>query len=290
MENSTENTTELTIKDEKSKSKFRNPFHWIGKVFKYEMKHSMRILLPVYAAVIAIALLAGILIAGKSAINGANGAESQNPNFNFTYTLNGINGTLSQATGFAMFLFFIIVIASAVVSIIILVKRFKNGLLGDEAYLNLSLPVTIGEHLWGRIFHIYIWSFAYIITMVISLLLISFSSWKDIFSRFDSNMWNALFGIILFVLFGALALILFIFLINAIGHLAKKHRTLVKLISLILILSITSRIIGGIDYVFFQKTNNSIGVFYLMSLFGAILSVIYGTATYFILKLKLNLE
>lgn len=287
MENSTENTTELTIKDEKSNSKIRNPFPWIGKVFKYEMKHSMRILLPVYAAVIAIALLAGILTASKSALSGA---ENQNNNFNFTYTLNGINGTLSEATGFAMFLFIIIVIASAVVSIIILVKRFKNGLLGDEAYLNLSLPVTIGEHLWGRIFHIYIWSFAYIITMIISLLLISFSSWKDIFSHFDSNMLNALFGIILFVLFGALALILFIFLINAIGHLAKKHRTLVKLISLILILSITSRIIGGIDYAFFQKTNNSIGVFYLMSLFGAILSVIYGTATYFILKLKLNLE
>lgn len=287
MENSTENTTELTIKDEKSNSKIRNPFPWIGKVFKYEMKHSMRILLPVYAAVIAIALLAGILTASKSALNGA---ENQNNNFNFTYTLNGINGTLSEATGFAMFLFIIIVIASAVVSIIILVKRFKNGLLGDEAYLNLSLPVTIGEHLWGRIFHIYIWSFAYIITMIISLLLISFSSWKDIFSHFDSESFYGFFGIMLFILFGSLALILFIFLINAIGHLAKKHRTLVKLISLILILSITSRIIGGIDYAFFQKTNNSIGVFYLMSLFGAILSVIYGTATYFILKLKLNLE
>lgn len=287
MENTRENTTELTIKDEKSNSKIRNPFPWIGKVFKYEMKHSMRILLPVYAAVIAIALLAGILTASKSALNGA---ENQNNNFNFTYTLNGINGTLSEATGFAMFLFFIIVIASAVVSIIILVKRFKNGLLGDEAYLNLSLPVTIGEHLWGRIFHIYIWSFAYFITMIISLLLISFSSWKDIFSHFNSESFYGFFGIMLFILFGSLALILFIFLINAIGHLAKKHRTLVKLISLILILSITSRIIGGIDYAFFQKTNNSIGVFYLMSLFGAILSVIYGTATYFILKLKLNLE
>ena len=287
MENSTENTTELTIKDEKSNSKIRNPFPWIGKVFKYEMKHSMRILLPVYAAVIAIALLAGILTAGKSALSGA---ENQNNNFNFTYTLNGINGTLSEATGFAMFLFIIIVIASAVVSIIILVKRFKNGLLGDEAYLNLSLPVTIEEHLWGRIFHIYIWSFAYIITMIISLLLISFSSWKDIFSHFDSESFYGFFGIMLFILFGSLALILFIFLINAIGHLAKRHRTLVKLISLILILSITSRIIGGINYAFFQKTNNSIGVFYLMSLFGAILSVIYGTATYFILKLKLNLE
>ena len=56
MENSTENMTELTIKDKKTNSKIRNPFPWIGKVFKYEMKHSMRILLPVYAAVIAIAL------------------------------------------------------------------------------------------------------------------------------------------------------------------------------------------------------------------------------------------
>ena len=40
----------------------RNPFPWIGKVFKYEMKHSSRILMPVYIAIVAIALITGLFV------------------------------------------------------------------------------------------------------------------------------------------------------------------------------------------------------------------------------------
>ena len=42
-----------------NKKAIRNPFPWIGKVFKYEMKHSERILLPIYIAIVAVALLTG---------------------------------------------------------------------------------------------------------------------------------------------------------------------------------------------------------------------------------------
>ena len=40
----------------------RNPFPWIGKVFKYEMKHTVRILLPVLIAILAIAVILGLCV------------------------------------------------------------------------------------------------------------------------------------------------------------------------------------------------------------------------------------
>ena len=69
-----------------------------------------------------------------------------------------------------------------------------------------------------------------------------------------------------------------------------KHRTMVKLIAIIVIISFTSRLIGGITFNYLSNTDNPATMFYWNALFGVILSAIYGTATYFILKLKLNLE
>ena len=45
-----------------NKKTSRNPFHWIGKVCKYELKHSSRILVPIYIAIIALALMTGLFI------------------------------------------------------------------------------------------------------------------------------------------------------------------------------------------------------------------------------------
>ena len=261
---------------------FRNPFSKIAKVFKYEMKHSVRILLPVYGAIIIIAFIAGLFLI-RSFNNG-------NIDLNFTLTINGDEDPIDQVTGFLLLLYFIIVVSSAVVSVLILTKRFKNGLLGDEAYLNLSLPVTMGEHLCGRVLSIILWAVCYIITMVISLLAITISQWKPIFREITPEIIATLLAGVVTVITSALVLILFIYLINAIGHLSKKHRTLVKIAAIILVLSLTSRIFGAENLQYFIETNNDVKALYFVSLYNCILSVLYGVATYFILKLKLNLE
>ena len=97
-------------------------------------------------------------------------------------------------------------------------------------------------------------------------------------------------GAILFALSWDLCILLFSYLINAIGHLSKKHRTMVKLIAIIAIISFTSRLIGGITFNYLSHADRGESMFYWNALFGVIFSAIYGTATYFILKLKLNLE
>lgn len=255
----------------------RNPFPWIGKVFKYEMKHLARILLPVNIAIIAIAFISGVMVPVS---------KNGDLDFNFTYRVNGNENVMNGLAGFFFMIFCVLVIVSAVVTINVIAKRFKNGLLGDEAYLNLSLPVTIGEHLWGRILTIIVWDLIYTAVMMLALFLLFIKNLSYIHLGEEFLSWFC----VLFVmdLTFALCLILFIYMINSIGHLSKKNRSIVKLLAVIILISITSRIVGSVTYNLVDV--DAITVLYVNSLIAFILSIIYGTATYFILKLKLNLE
>ena len=261
-----------------NKKTIRNPFPWIGKVFKYEMKHSVRILLPILIAILAIAFIAGLFIPVNN--NG-------HLDLDFSLTIGGGENVMNGLAGFFFMIYWILVVVSAVVTVSVITKRFKNGLLGDEAYLNLTLPVTMGEHLWGRICSVIVWDLIYTAVMLISFVLVFIKNLSLI--NFDDEWQVWFFGFLLFDMAWSLCLILFIYLVNAIGHLSKKHRTLVKLASIIIIFSLTSRLMGflNIDYL---KQDYGSNVFYLNALLGLILSAIYGTATHFILKLKLNLE
>ena len=262
-----------------NKKTIRNPFPWIGKVFKYEMKHSVRILLPVYIAIIAIALITGLFIP----IN-----NDGNLDFNFSYNIDGNENVMNGLAGFFFLIYWVIIIVAGVVTIGVISKRFKNGLLGDEAYLNLSLPVTIGEHLWGRILMIIVWGVISLAVMLISFIALCIKNLSVI--HFEADWIYIFFGIILFDLSWSLCILLFTYLVNAIGHLSKKHRTMVKLIAIIAIISLTSRLIGGITFNYLSNSDNPGSILYWNALFAVIISAIFGTATYFILKLKLNLE
>ena len=44
-------------------------------------------------------------------------------------------------------------------TIVAIARRFKQSMLEEEAYMNLSLPVTMGEHLWGKFITSFIWLF-----------------------------------------------------------------------------------------------------------------------------------
>ena len=262
-----------------NKKTIRNPFPWIGKVFKYEMKHSVRILLPVYIAIIAIALITGLFIPLNN---------DGNLDFNFSYNIDGNENVMNGLAGFFFLIYWVIIIVAGVVTIGVISKRFKNGLLGDEAYLNLSLPVTIGEHLWGRILMIIVWGVISLAVMLISFIALCIKNLSVI--HFEADWIYIFFGIILFDLSWSLCILLFTYLVNAIGHLSKKHRTMVKLIAIIAIISLTSRLIGGITFNYLSNSDNPGSILYWNALFAVIISAIFGTATYFILKLKLNLE
>lgn len=260
-----------------NKKTIRNPFPWIGKVFKYEMKHSVRILLPIYIAIVAIAFITGLVVPLS---------DDGHAHFHFSFNVDGNENVTNGLAGFLFMIYFILVIVAGVVTIGIISKRFKNGLLGDEAYLNLTLPVTIGEHLWGRILSIIAWGFISIFMMLISFVVLDIKNLIEI--TIEGEWIYGFFGFFLFCMSWILCVLLFTYLINSIGHLSKKHRTMVKLISIIAIISFTSRLCG-VMFTYLHKGTFE-NALYWFALVGVILSVIYGTGTYFILKLKLNLE
>lgn len=261
------------------KKALRNPFPWIGKVFKYEMKHTVRILLPVLIAILAIAVILGLCVPVTS---------DGHLDLHFSFNIDGNENAINGLVAFLFMIYWILVVVSAVVTISVITKRFKNGLLGDEAYLNLTLPVTIGEHLWGRICTVVVWDLIYTAVMLLSFILVFIKNLSLI--HLDAGWQLVFIGVLLLDLAWSLCLILFIYLVNALGHLSKKHRTLVKLAAIIVIISFTSRFMGLINVNYFRNVNDSTIILYWNALFGIILSAIYGIVTYFILKLKLNLE
>ena len=244
---------------EKTKS-VRNPFPWIWKIFKYEMKNSARILLPIYFITLVTAFLCNMFLIDK-------------------IERDSVFGILE----IFQILYYVVLVTSGVVTVVVLARRFKIGLLGDEAYLNLMLPVTIGEHLCGRILSVVAWIPLCLVTGFVSLLILSAT--KSVTSEiYHFDLWFSLAAIFIIV-------VLFADLVNAVGHLAKRHRTIVKIVAVTVILSATLRILVGVedivrDMVEFEFRYNS----YIISLTLLVFSAIYGVATYFILKYRLNLE
>ncbi len=147
-----------------TKKGFRNPFPATGKVFKYEMLSMSRIFVPLFLALIGMSLVIGLSVNTDFFIKGKSLASDEPNVFMMIFYM----------------LFTILCTVSAVVLLVVIEKRFKKTMLGDEGYLNLTFPVTIGEHLWGRYFANIVWCLAYGLTMLIALALITIKGWKYI--------------------------------------------------------------------------------------------------------------
>lgn len=262
--------------------KIRNPFPRIGLVCKYEFLSGTRTFVPVYLATMVLCLITGIFLTERiSAVSNT--------------TFLAILGTACGLMSFAAF----------ILTIVFIEKRFKKGMLENEAYLNLSLPVTITEHILGRLLAYFTWGCIYIATSIISGLLLACSQWNRIFniSLFENaatqfykdsgmHILSLLLLIALFVLTLILLAVMFIFFVNTTASLVKKCRMLVE-IAIIIILFI---IFGNILHAAFENLYGIgdisafiIGLkrFILINL-GTVILDILGTIA--ILKFRMNLE
>lgn len=299
----------LSIEENKTK-KFRNPFPMLGKVYKYEFISTARLLLPLYGALIIAAWVAGLFL--KIDIGSfKNIDEAANIMSSGTYKMS-TNGVVS---GILFTLLWGLAVATTILTFVQIVKRFKKSMLEDEAYLNLTLPVTLGEHVWGRFLCAFTWILIFAVTGILTgtgvgiwfVPLISdaiqqVGGWNILMSRFyfQTNvsfssflcMW-AVFGIT-----STFVVILFCYFVNAIAHLAKKKRTLVKILTIILTLVVISRINSIIMTNAFATVMNEtdfafkqfVSVIWITSGLNIMFSAIFMAATHLILQFKLNLE
>ncbi|MBR1758708.1 MAG: hypothetical protein IJ744_08275 [Lachnospiraceae bacterium] len=139
----------------------------LSKVLKYENKAMSRIMLPLYAALLASTLVTGILLLISK-------VRLYNED-NFSYYLtqpDAVSRILEIMTTVFMISFFVLIAAVCVATFIVILLRFNKSCLGDEGYLTFTLPVSIDDQLWGRILASAIWSLLSLIVVFLSIILL----------------------------------------------------------------------------------------------------------------------
>lgn len=273
----------------KTNKKFRNPFPAVGKVFKYEMISGARVILPLYAVLLVLSLIIGVF-----AINN--------------------NLEVDQGEGFVNAVKVIIVVLDSILSVVtfvivlcIIERRFKKSMLGDEAYLNLTLPVSVGEHLWGRYLADLVWAASYGVTMLLSVLLIFIRIWNEItmegffgdiakiLTDWQMEHGYSLPAVITMLILNALVFFMLIcvfsYMTESILQIIGKHKTLFS----ILIFAVIFFLFTNLLQVFVTNFIDSHGFFKVSYLWSPLLynlawTVLFSVVTRLILTYKLNLE
>lgn len=266
---------------ETKNKKIRNPFPMVGKVFKYEMISTARIFLPMYIILIALSLITGIFVVD------ANFSETKD-------FINAVRIIIGILTGVLFFVMFIITIS-------VIEKRFKKSMLGDEAYLSLTLPATVGEHLWGRYFADIIWGIGYIAISIIALFLILIKEWKSFpedFQRIAEDISNNFQTLPPFFILLFLNAIIFFMLICTFSYMLNSLSTIIgkrKTLSSILIFIVTFFLYANVSNLLFNQEyyRGDIEILKPMSLFAIynlVFSIIFSLITRFSLTKNFNLE
>ena len=238
------------------------------KLLKYEWKACARACLPLYGAIILVALINHLLY--------------------------------SEAVPELLF-----GIPAAIMSMLYAVI-FKS-LLGGEGYLMFTLPVSVTQHIFSKAISAVAMCFLSCLVAFLSILLLSHGINPATFSFFDPAAVPYVLEGLLWLVLCAFAAVLFIYLCIALGHLAKKHRLLMAFVWYF-VLSTVVQIIGMLvlmagGNVVSESMVRSIGQFWasmgsgavhfvvlILCLVSAAAAAVCFAGTRYILTHKLNLE
>ena len=202
----------------------------LGKLMKHEFRATARIMLPVMGAMAALALLANLSIRGLA------GNLSDVPMLKILFTL-------------IIVFFGAAVVATVVMSLVIMVSRFYRNLLKDEGYLMFTLPVSVHELIWSKLIVSLVWFLAtgLLIFLVMALMALNlshtnlemileqFPSWSEIIGWMDQagvrgQVITFLVQTVLGTLTGILASCLHFYAAMALGHMFSKDKVLLSIV------------------------------------------------------------
>lgn len=113
----------------------------LGKLFKYELKATGRMILPFYAGLLGMTLLFRIFSAIRMPVG----------RFRNLYEI---------FTVLATAIFIILILSTFFVCFIVMLTRFYKNIYGDEGYLMNTLPVSAAQNIWAKVFCSVIWYLA----------------------------------------------------------------------------------------------------------------------------------
>lgn len=258
-----------------------------GKLMKYEMKSLGKNLLPLYGAVLALALLNGI------------------------GTGNFLTSGTSVLMGILAVVYSALCVAVAVLTIMTVVQRFYKGLLGDEGYLMHTLPVSPVKLVLSKFTGAVLMSLLAVLVGVLSAFLqmgrlghIVLGSALEPIRGTSWPLFLAEFAVL--CIFTLTALIAQIYLAMALGHLSSKHRAALSFVwylAISVVISLVNKILtmAGVNMDLVGQVQTTMaktyslwegldGVMVIGIVEGLIKTVLFTFGTTWVLKNKLNLE
>jgi len=282
----------------------------VRKLIKYDFMSYLRLLLPVQLILIGIAAINRIVqfFEPNEAVSGALGYYSYG-------SLSSSNG-YSTVFGSSIALYIISIIVCMLMTIIVSIVRFYQGMYTNEGYLNHTLPVTSSQHIFAKLLTSMIFTLGSLFAVFVSFMVITAGDMNyELFKAFFYLM-GKLFkvygghavlyiieAIILVVIYCAFVYLKLYFCIS-VGQLAKKKKVLLafgvffgiyvikQIIGTVLIAMLTTTPFLFQDIVewFSDKPTTAIHIVMCsLILFYALLSLIYFLITKYIMSKKLNL-
>ena len=203
----------------------------LGKLLKHEFRATGRTMLPVYGAVVLLAVLANlsIRIMDRS-----------------VHTLVTVFCGLIVAA-------FVCVIAAGVMTVVMMVKRFYTNYLKDEGYLMHTLPVSVHGLVWSKMIVSVVWFAAtFVVVWLVILLTVlfqtgtnlaqffdGFPSWAEIKAALASlseagirmgDLWTLALELLLTVIASGLYTCLHFYAAMSLGHMFSKDKILLSIV------------------------------------------------------------
>lgn len=269
----------------------------LGKLIKHEFRATARIMLPLIGALLAVSILANLSM-----------RQVGSPNA-------GQSSVLNILSTIALILFGVGIMAVFIMSIVLMVQRFRSNLLQDEGYIMFTLPVTAHGLIWSKIIVSAVWFLATIaaiaaagVTSVLRMRYIRdlIDAIRQALPRLTASQavdgTAAVIEMVLIIIFAAAVMCLIFYAALSTGHGFANHKMLLSVISFIvytvameLISSLIANLFTSMGWSLpFYNTLGPSGRFHLTCGYLMFFMAIYGAVFYVItavnLKRRLNLE
>ena len=201
----------------------------LGKLLKHEFRATGRTMLPVYGAVLVLAVLANVSI---RVIN------------------RSVHTLLTIFCGLIIAAFVIGIIAAGIMTVVLMIKRFYTNYLKDEGYLMHTLPVSVHELVWSKMIVSVVWFAATFVVIWLVILLTAliqtgtslaqffagFPSWAEIKAFMEQagirsgDLWVIGLEMLLAVVVAGLYTCLHFYAAMSLGHMFAKDKILLSIV------------------------------------------------------------
>ena len=264
----------------------------LRKLMKHEFRATGRVMGPLFGLLLIAAIAArfsvGVLLESSARF------------------LNLLGGLFTTA-------FVIAIVGVCVMSLVLMINRFRTNLLGDEGYIMFTLPASVHQQIWSKLIVSAVWFIATGLAVVAAgfILVAQQGFWLEIRRGFAEifrhltayyafNGTAFLFELLALIFVGCCVLCLEFYAAMAIGHSFAAHKVLYSVLSFLGLQFVMQLLSGGIlvgtNYDILVVALPSDGVLAMHSVMltmivsTAVFGAVYYVITTMLLKKRLNLE